>query len=139
MNWRCEHAQSGCNYPEGECVGLCEIKTFNPIIENKQAEPVAQPYAYVYEFDSGMFGVHRSFSPNERNGSKPSRVVPVFTHPAPAVAVNEKLLEAARTAVRRFELLALHNDSIQCGARPSFGAKELQEAIAAAEKAKGGV
>lgn len=50
-----------------------------------QTEPVAQPYAYVYEFDSGMFGIHRSFSSNERNGSKPSRVVPVYTHPAPVV------------------------------------------------------
>lgn len=53
--------------------------------QNKQAEPVAQPYAYVYEFDSRVFGIHRSFSSNERNGSKPSRVVPVYTHPAPAV------------------------------------------------------
>jgi len=57
--------------------------------ENKQAEPVAQPYAYVYEFDSGMFGIHRSFSSNERNGSKPSRVVPVYAHSAPAVAQSE--------------------------------------------------
>lgn len=61
--------------------------------ENKQAEPVAQPYAYFYEFDSGMFGIHRSFSSNERNGSKPSRVVPVYTHPAPAVAQSWELNE----------------------------------------------
>jgi len=23
MNHRCQHAQSGCNYPEAQCVGLC--------------------------------------------------------------------------------------------------------------------
>lgn len=62
---------------------------------DKQAEPVAQPYAYVYEFDSGMFGIHRSFSSNERNGSKPSRVVPVYTHPAPAFA-QEPVVHALR-------------------------------------------
>ena len=66
--------------------GRLKGKRQEPVIENKQAEPVAQPYAYVYEFDSRMFGIHRSFSSNERNGSKPSRVVPVYTHPAPAVA-----------------------------------------------------
>lgn len=36
MNWKCEHAASGCNYPEDECVGLCE--------NDKQAEQVAMKY-----------------------------------------------------------------------------------------------
>lgn len=55
-------------------------------MRNKQAEPVALPYAYVYEFDSVVFGTHRSFSPSKWNGIEPSRSVAVYTHPAPSVA-----------------------------------------------------
>lgn len=61
--------------------------------QNKQAEPVAQPYAHIYEFDSVVLGTHRSFNPKEWNGMKPSRSVTVYTHPAPAVAQEPDLLD----------------------------------------------
>lgn len=52
---------------------------------DKQAEPVAQLYAHIYEFDSAVFGTHRSFSPSQWNGMKPTRTVAVYTHPAQPV------------------------------------------------------
>lgn len=50
-----------------------------------QGEPVAQPYAHIYEFDSAVFGTHRSFSPSQWNGIKPTRTVAVYTHPTQPV------------------------------------------------------
>ena len=44
------------------------------------AEPVQEPYCYVYEYDA-VFGLHREFYPRPYNGMKPSRTVPVYAHP----------------------------------------------------------
>ena len=44
------------------------------------AEPVQEPFCYVYEYDS-PYGLHREFYPREYNGMKPSRTVPLYTAP----------------------------------------------------------
>lgn len=28
----CKHAASGCDYPVGECIGLCGAKPINPVL-----------------------------------------------------------------------------------------------------------
>lgn len=49
-------------------------------LQHAPAEPVQEPYCYVYEYDS-VFGLHREFYPRPYNGTKPSRTVPVYAHP----------------------------------------------------------
>lgn len=75
------------------CVGLMNG-------ESKQAEPVAQPYAHIYEFDSAVFGTYRSFSPSQWNWMKPTRTVAVYTHPAQPLG-NAELEQIWKT---KFEL-----------------------------------
>lgn len=60
---------------------------------NGRDSQVGEPYAYIYEFDSKVFGVHRSFSSNQWNGLSPSRCVLVYTAP-PTAQINQQMLEA---------------------------------------------
>ena len=53
-------------------------------------EPVV-PYLYVYEYDS-PFGLNREFYPSGWNGQKPTRTVPLYTTPQPALAQRREPL-----------------------------------------------
>ena len=58
------------------------------------AAPVAQPYAYIYEYDT-PFGLHRQFDSSSWNGARPNRTVAVFTAaPAPAEQPTPEALAA---------------------------------------------
>ena len=35
-DWKCEHAPSGCNYPEGECLGICMTSKSTGTVANEQ-------------------------------------------------------------------------------------------------------
>ena len=62
------------------------------------AEPVQEPYCFVYEYD-GVFGLHMEFFPRTYNGMKPSRTVPVYTAPPQRKPLTEEeILEAVRDA-----------------------------------------
>ena len=54
------------------------LRNLRAALAQEQAEPVEEPYCYVYEYD-GVFGMHREFYPKTYNGQKPSRTVPVYT------------------------------------------------------------
>ena len=41
----CSHASSGCDYPAGECMGLCD-STLHPVMQ-KALAPFAPPAEYV--------------------------------------------------------------------------------------------
>ena len=56
----------------------------------KAGEPVV-PYLYVYEYDS-PFGLNREFYPSGWNGQKPTRTVPLYTTPQPALAQRREPL-----------------------------------------------
>lgn len=42
---RCQHAASGCNYPEGECAGLCDGKQHI----NRERSPKRRPVDQVQQ------------------------------------------------------------------------------------------
>lgn len=63
-----------------------------------RAEPVQEPFCYVYEYDS-PYGLHREFYPREYNGMKPSRTVPLYTAPPPRKPLTEEeILSVLRLA-----------------------------------------
>ena len=60
------------------------------LAQARRREPVV-PYLYVYEYDS-PFGLNREFYPSGWNGQKPTRTVPLYTTPQPALAQRREPL-----------------------------------------------
>ena len=66
-----------------------------------------EPFEYLYEFTSPFGGVERRTSPNQRNGTGPTRSVPVYT----AVQVREAMKAVAeRCAVLCEDQAAFHQE-----------------------------
>ncbi len=87
----CAEAKFAASQAQAERVGLTD----------EQIEPKAQagepvvPYLYVYEYDS-PFGLNREFYPSGWNGQKPTRTVPLYTTPQPALAQRREPLTASQ-------------------------------------------
>lgn len=60
MNHICKYASSGCNSPEGECVGLCEVKAKHT---PEQAQTDLKNYARAMRTDNYMnaVGIERAW------------------------------------------------------------------------------
>ena len=87
----CAEAKFAASQAQAERVGLTDEQ-----IEPKAhaGEPVV-PYLYVYEYDS-PFGLNREFYPSGWNGQKPTRTVPLYTTPQPALAQRREPLTASQ-------------------------------------------
>jgi hypothetical protein len=108
---------------------------------NKQAEPVG----YIHKDD-----LKELLSDNARGHDwltvlfthPDPNVVALYIHPAPAVAVNERLLRAAKKYFMSYcldEASEFGPNDTGCSQEQHKDALELGEAIAAAEAAKSGV
>lgn len=69
------------------CLGMPVNTPVTP--PQRTAEPVQEPFCYVYEYDS-PYGLHREFYPREYNGMKPSRTVPLYTAPPPRKPLTDE-------------------------------------------------
>lgn len=109
--------------------------------ENKQTEPVAgKPYGYLRLKDA------KFFHDVEMNDQRILQMgyLPLYDRPAPAVAVNEQMLDAAKLAKNHIHSASLCTINSMSSRSEMLHLMEkaigqLGAAIAAAEQMKGGV
>ena len=73
----------------------------NQELEAALAEPVQEPYCYIYEYD-GAFGLHREFYPGTYNGKKPSRTVPLYTAPPQRKPLTDEEIDSIWDSEKAF-------------------------------------
>lgn len=79
-----------------------------------------EPYTYIYEFHSSVFGIHRAFSPSSWNGLQPSRAIPVFTHPAPAQPVTVVAKNATGETAMGYPIPLHKGDTVKVDQKITF-------------------
>lgn len=164
VDWKCNHAPSGCNYPEGECAGLCmpakvpdyirSIKIPTDTMEQEfqnhyrrgfeAGKKAAQPVQPAVAQGEPLFwyrpvGSDGGYEGPIHNGAieevrKRSGAWFGLYPQAPAAAINEQLLEA----LEKLALACGRNDGWEDYPR-EMKAANAAIAAAEAEKAKGGV
>ena len=97
---------------------------------NGRDSQVGEPYAYIYEFDSKVFGIHRSFSSNQWNGLSPSRCVPVYTA-LPTAQINQQLVDALQFVIDCQE--STNGSDYQSGSALREAANMARAALAATQ------